>query len=288
MDSLEKRIIYLKGIQAGIIQGTNPNVTKYKLQIDYELNSLEKEFQKIQQKIVVENKNNVNIPKYNTIFQKKEEIEKNGVQDIKEEKEEKEENIKEEKDINDINLLKIKFMEISKNIHLLKDKIFQNNNFIKMLNRNKTYQNSLKIQNILKENNYIQIQIQQKQQIYDLLNLKINNPLLYEKLYKKENVERVQEDIKPKSILKNKSLSENPIKKHIQINTEKNEIKEIPSNVPKKNMILQKKVTNHIENKKDELKKMEFKKPEIKIEESDEDLMKEFQNTIGSLQKLLI
>ena len=282
MDSLEKRIIYLKGIQAGIIQGTNPNVTKYKLHIDYELNSLEKEFQKIQQKIVVENKNNVNIPKYNTIFQKKEEIEENGVQDIKEE------NIKEEKDINDINLLKMKFMEISKTIHLLKDKIFQNNNFIKMLNRNKTYQNSLKIQNILKENNYIQIQIQQKQQIYDLLNLKINNPLLYEKLYKKENVEHVQEDIKPKSILKNKSLSENPIKKHIQINTEKNEIKEIPSNVPKKNMILQKKVTNHIENKKDELKKIEFKKPEIKIEESDEDLMKEFQNTIGSLQKLLI
>lgn len=287
MDSLEKRIIYLKGIQAGIIQGTNPNVTKYKLQIDYELNSLEKEFQKIQQKIVVENKNknNVNIPKYNTIFQKKEIVEKNIVDDIQEE-----ENNKEEKDINDINLLKMKFMEVSKNINLFKDKIFQNNNFIKMLNRNKTYQNSLKIQNILKENNYIQIQIQQKQQIYDLLNLKINNPSLYEKIYKKESKED-KEEIKPKSILKNKSLSENPIKKHIQINMDKNEIKEIPSNVPKKNMILQKKVihkeNNNNQNNSNTLA-FQNKRPEIKIEENDEDLMKEFQNTIGSLQKLLI
>lgn len=283
-NKLEKRIIYLKGIQAGIIQGSNPNVTKYKLQIDYEITSLEKEFQKLQQKIIMQNKNNVttgnresSISKYNTIFQKKEEA-------VEIEENNKEEEIVENNEEEDMkHISKMKFMEVSKSINMLKDKIFQNNNFIKILNRNKTYQNSLKIQNILKENNYIQIQIQQKQQIYDLLNLKINNNSLYQKLYKKENVERVQEDIKPKSILKNKSLTEYPIKKHIQINMDKNEIKEIPSNMPKKNMILQKKVPNPIENKKEE-----FKKPEIKIEESDEDLMKEFQNTIGSLQKLLI
>lgn len=283
MDALEKKIIYLKGIQAGILQGTNPNVTKYKLQIDYEVASLEKEFQKIKQKTIIENnnKNNVTIPKYNTIFQKKEEVQNIKIEESKL-LDNKEEEDKEESNNEDI--LKIKFAEVSKSINMLKDKIFQNNNFIKILNRNKTYQNSLKVQNILKENNYIQFQIQQNQQIYDLLNVKINNPILYEKLYKKEN----KEDIKPKSILKNKSINENSIKKHIQINMDKNEIKEIPSITPKRNIILQKKITNTIENKKEEFKKMEFKKPEIKIEENDEDLMKEFQNTIGSLQKLLI
>ncbi len=283
MDALEKKIIYLKGIQAGILQGTNPNVTKYKLQIDYEVASLEKEFQKIKQKTIIENnnKNNVTIPKYNTIFQKKEEVQNIKIEESKLLDNKEEEN-KEESNNEDI--LKIKFAEVSKSINMLKDKIFQNNNFIKILNRNKTYQNSLKVQNILKENNYIQFQIQQNQQIYDLLNVKINNPILYEKLYKKEN----KEDIKPKSILKNKSINENSIKKHIQINMDKNEIKEIPSITPKRNIILQKKITNTIENKKEEFKKMEFKKPEIKIEENDEDLMKEFQNTIGSLQKLLI
>jgi hypothetical protein len=50
IQSLEKKIIYLKGIQNGIVQGSNPNVSKYKLQIDYEVNILEKQFQQLQSK----------------------------------------------------------------------------------------------------------------------------------------------------------------------------------------------------------------------------------------------
>lgn len=301
LQSLEKKLIYLKGIQAGIFQGSNPNVTKYKNQIDFEVSSLEKEFHKLNNQMNIKN-NQLNIKNNQTniqnnqiktnhlLFQnKKEDIQEvEEIEDVVEVKEKIED---------DINISKIKFLEVSKNINILKDKIFQNNNFIKLLNRNKTYQNSLKVQNIFKQNNQIQFQIQQNQQIYDLLNLKINNNNLYQKIYKKE-------ENKPKSILKNTTLNISNSTKHIQINTDKNEIKEIPSNLNnvKKNIILQKKQipnnhinnnnnhinNNHINNKVNNDLSFQNKRPEIKIEESDEDLMKEFQNTIGSLQKLLM
>ncbi len=312
LQSLEKKLIYLKGVQAGILQGTNPNVSKYKIQIDYEVASLEKELQKLNNKQNLQNntQNNIKINnsyKHNIISKK--EIEEN----ISEEHNIKETNVKNEdiEEIDDMNISKMKFLEISKNINLLKDKVFQNNNFIKLLNRNKTYQNTMKVQNILKQNNQIQLQIQQNQQIYDLLNLKINNHSLYQKLYNsnhsnnnlnKQNIhlENNKEVIKPKSILKSKKDNTNHLnfdeKKHIQINIEKNEIKEIPPNENKKNIFLQKKINNtkqnniqsNVQNNVQNNLVFQNKKPEIKIEESDEDLMKEFQNTIGSLQKLLI
>ncbi len=314
MDStnLEKRIIYLKGVQAGILQGTNPNVTKYKLQIDYEVASLEKEFQKLNHK---EN----NIKQNHTLLQNKNNIKKNikieGKLEDEDKVEDKVEDIVENKVEDnveeDLNISKMKFIEISKNINMLKDKIFQNNNLIKLLNRNKTYQNSLKIQNILKQNSQIQLQIQQKQQIYDLLNLKINNNSLYQKLYQPnhttiihENQNTFDKNKQPvKSILKSKKNnnlnsifnSDIETKKHIQINIEKNEVKEIPVYENKKNIVLQKKVNIHKNNNNNlnnqnnsNTLAFQNKRPEIKIEESDEDLMKEFQNTIGSLQKLLI
>ncbi len=319
LQSLEKKLIYLKGVQAGILQGTNPNVSKYKIQIDYEVASLEKEVQKLNNKQNLQNniQNNIKINnsyKHNIISKK--EIEEN----ISEEHNIEETNLKNEdiEEIDDMNISKMKFLEVSKNINHLKDKVFQNNNFIKLLNRNKTYQNTMKVQNILKQNNQIQLQIQQNQQLYDVLNLKINNYSLYQKLYhsnlsnnnlNKQNIhlENNKEVIKPKSILKSKKDNSNSTsnsnhlnfdgKKHIQINIEKNEIKEIPPNENKKNIFLQKKINNNIKqnniqsnvqsNVQNNLA-FQNKKPEIKIEESDEDLMKEFQNTIGSLQKLLI
>ncbi len=319
LQSLEKKLIYLKGVQAGILQGTNPNVSKYKIQIDYEVASLEKEVQKLNNKQNLQN-NTQNHIKINNSYKHniipKKEIEEN----ILEEDNIKEINVKNEdiEEIDDMNISKMKFLEVSKNINHLKDKVFQNNNFIKLLNRNKTYQNTMKVQNILKQNNQIQLQIQQNQQLYDVLNLKINNHALYQKLYNsihsnnnvnKRNIhlENNKEVIKPKSILKSKKDNLNSTsnsnhlnfdgKKHIQINIEKNEIKEIPPNENKKNIFLQKKINNNIKqnniqsnvqsNVQNNLA-FQNKKPEIKIEESDEDLMKEFQNTIGSLQKLLI
>ncbi len=146
-------------------------------------------------------------------------------------------------------------------------------------------------QNILKQNLQYQLQIQQNQQMYDLLNLKINNNALYQKLYNSNNSNKQninKEVIKPKSILKSNKDNMHNLnfdgKKQLQINIEKNEIKEIPPNENKKSIILQKKI---IQNNKNIITP---KKEEIinKIEESDEDLMKEFQSTIGSLQKLLM
>ncbi len=293
MDSfhnLEKKLIYLKGIQTGIMQGTNPNVFKYKSQIDYEVSLLEKEIHKVQQKEV--HKEDDKEKNHTKIFIKKAYEENKKIEINKKEEvanEIGEEKIKE--DDNDENISKMKFLEVSKNINLLKDKVFQNNNLIKLLNRNKTYQNSLKVQNILKQNNQYQLQIQQNQQLYDLLNLKINNNALYQKLYQKNNnhiniqINHGKQNNVPKSILKTKS-NENIIKKQVQMNIEKNEVKEIPVHENKKNLILQKKIVQH--NKNNPI--MNPKKEEIvnKIEESDEELMKEFQNTIGSLQKLLI
>ncbi len=288
LQSLEKKLIYLKGVQIGISQGTNSNVFKYKSQIDYEVSLLEKEIQKVQQKQIYKEdnkeKNNVKI------FIKKANEEDKKIEATNEIIKEDEEEIKED-DNNDENISKMKFLEVSKNINLLKDKVFQNNNFIKLLNRNKTYQNSLKVQNILKQNNQYQLQIQQNQQLYDLLNLKINNNTLYQKLYQKKDYVNIQinhgnQNNVPKSILKTKS-NENVIKKQVQMNIEKNEVKEIPVHENKKNLVLQKKIVQHNKNNPIIINP---KKEEIvnKIEESDEELMKEFQNTIGSLQKLLI
>ena len=296
MESLEKRIIYLKGISDGIIQGTNPNSSKYKLQVDKEIYLLQEQFQALQKK---------NIPKQIQI----QPLEQKHIEEIKINVESNESNevipyyVVTQNDY-------IQFQEITKKINSLKEMIFKNNNQIQLLNRNKTYQNSLKVQNILKQNSQIQLQIQQKQQIYDLLNLKINNNSLYQKLYQPnhttiihENQNTFDKNKQPvKSILKSKknnnlnSIFDSDIetKKHIQINIEKNEVKEIPVYENKKNIVLQKKVNVHknnnnsINQNNSNTLAFQNKRPEIKIEESDEDLMKEFQNTIGSLQKLLI
>ncbi len=290
LQSLEKKIIYLKGVQSGILQGTNPNVSKYKQQIDFELNLLENQFSKL-------NNNKQQTLKEQTLNNNKQFNLNNKEVNLNNKEvnlNNKEVNLKEEEEKNDENDNN-KFKEISKQIIFLKEKVFQNNNIIKMLSRNKTYQNSMKIQNIIRDNNKIQFQIQQNQQIYDILKLKINNNPLYQKLFNKSNeTNNIQENnIIQQNIIKENNIQQNKIvksilkksnsneyknedKKHIQINVSKNSIKEIPSNNETKKIVLQKKVSIPV-------KKVE----EFKIDESDEDLMKEFQNTIGSLQKLL-
>ncbi len=310
LQSLEKKIIYLKGIQNGIVQGTNPNVSKYKLQIDYEVNILEKQFQQLQSKTnhMIQKEVTLPISHVSHVKEDKEttpQLKKTKIHEVEVKEEEVEENGPTEED-------HLKFIEVSKKINMLKDSIHQNNNFIKLLGRNKTYQNSLKIQNILKQNHALHIQIQQNQFLYDLYHLKINHYTLYKnKFYQNQNQNQKQNDnnlkqtsnimksenIKPKSILKKSNLnnmfklsSQDQKEKHIQINIQKNEIKEIPSIQTKKTQILIKK-NNHTQNQNHPIiqnHNQKEEKSQIVIDQNDSELMKEFQSTLGDLQKLLM
>ncbi len=272
MESLEKRIIYLKGISDGIIQGTNPNSSKYKLQVDKEIYLLQEQFQALQKK---------NIPKQIQI----QPLEQKHVEEIKINIESNESNevipyyVVTQNDY-------IQFQEITKKINSLKEMIFKNNNQIQLLNRNKTYQNSLKVQSILKQNVSIQHQIQQYQVSYDLLNLKINDNERYKNVFAPKK--KIEKEV-PKSILKSSSEKEGlQFKKHIQINTEKNEVNYIPTsntstpfeNKPKQKLITRVKGS-------DSTKVLENIQKDFS-EESDMNMIKEFQSTLGNLQKLLI
>lgn len=241
MDLLEKRIIYLKGVQSGITQGANPNVSKYKMQLDYEIQQLEKQFHQTQSQskplpqsqIQIQNKPKVHI--------------------VEEEK---------EKEHSDLNKDHLQFLDVSKKINLLNDQIFQNNNQIKVLSRNKTYQNSAKIQHILKQNVYIQSQIHRYQSLYDMLNMKIQNYPLYQKMYELPKTQTTQTTPRKepiKSILK-KSTPDTSMK-----------VEEVKVEAPKQKTLIFKKSTP----------------PPSESESDEKDLMKEFQSTLGALQKLL-
>ncbi len=277
MDSLEKRIIYLKGISDGIIQGTNPNSSKYKLQVDKEIYLLQEQFNALQKK------NIQNKPLQNTDFLKKStsSIELNQNEEEKEEKEIIPYYVVTEEDYK-------QYQDISKKINSLKEMIFKNNNNIQLLNRNKTYQNSVKVQSILKQNVSIQYQIQQYQISYDLLNLKINDNQKYKNAFTpKKSIDKEP----PKSILKSSSEKEGlQFKKHIQINTDKNEITYIPkSNISNNESIFNKPKSKLISRIKasDSTKVLENIQKDFS-EENDMNMIKEFQSTLGNLQKLLI
>lgn len=297
--NLEKRIIYLKGVQSGIIQGSNPNVSKYKMQIDFEINTLEKQFQQAQQAQLVKEKSNL-IKK--DIKIKAIEIE-DEVEQVEEEDKVQQVEEEEKKEFLHQNDL-FQFKEVSKKINSLKDQIFHNNNNIKLLNRNKTYQNTIKAQNIFKQNNFIQLQIQQNQLLYDMLYLKINNYALYESTYKKSSTlntsnkstiygKEKKEEVPIKSILK-KSITpskENQIKKNIQININEksNQIHLLPEQENKKinksiQFIKKKEYKQHPLNNPVQI----YKEKEKDLDSNDTELMKEFQSTLGSLQKLLM
>ncbi len=232
MDLLEKRIIYLKGVQSGITQGANPNVSKYKMQLDYEVQQLEKQFHQTQSQ-------SKPLPQSQIQIQSKPKVHI----------------VEEEKVKSDLNQDHLQFLDVSKKINLLNDQIFQNNNQIKVLSRNRTYQNSAKIQHILKQNVYIQSQIHRYQSLYDMLNMKIQNYPLYQKTYES-----------PKTQTTQTTPRKEPIKSIL-----KKKVEEVKVEAPKQKTLIFKKSTP----------------PPPESESDEKDLMKEFQSTLGALQKLL-
>ncbi len=297
LQQLEKRIIYLKGVQNGILQGSNPNVSKYKMQLDFEINNLEKQFQNQQNQQSQQNQqnksNDVNKSTIQNILFASKNVSKERVTPTPIQTQPQNQSISESSSSSND---RIQFQEVSKKINQLKEQIFQNNNQIQLLNRNKTYQNTLRVQNIFKQNNIIYLQIQKYQSLYDLLNLKINHPALYKSKYGEENSEedKVKVHIEsspallasaPKSILKSSEKKIIKPSKHIEINTAKNIVHE-EIQPPKINKPIQfvKKSSNidkniSIENKREK---------EDEKSQNDAELMKEFQSTLGALQKLLI
>jgi hypothetical protein len=282
LQHLEKKIIYLKGVQNGILQGSNPNISKYKMHLDFEISTLEKQFQQIQnqgneiKKTLFASKNQQKPQLFTQLSTQ------NSVLKQDEEKN------------NDSNTDLYQFQEVSKKINQFKEQIFHNNNQMQLLNRNKTYQNTLQVQNIYKQNNLLYLQIQKYQSVYDILHLKINNPTLYKNKYGNGNENREKSESiniesppvlissvpTPKSILKKSDMI---IKsnKHIQINTAKNSVQEFTSKPIQKPLQFLKKSNQEVE-------KRVIKEEKDGKEENDSELMKEFQSTLGVLQKLLI
>ncbi len=262
--SLEKKIIYLKGVQNGILQGNQPYVSKYKMQVDFEVQQLEKLFQQLQ--LAWDSKSPASS---STSLQKTVPI------PPKQTNQPVQSNPKEESMI-DIN---VQFEAVSKKINALKEQLFHQNNQIKVLSRNKTYAQSMRIHQIINQNKYLYQQIQQYQALYDALQIKMHQPVLGSSI--KTKINQTSEPIKTKSILKKSSTlpqKESPPSMREEKPHHVNFMDESKVSGSRQPTLL--------------LKKRDAPKAVIKEVEQEKlnenELMKEFQSTLGALQKLLV
>jgi hypothetical protein len=184
--------------------------------------------------------------------------------------------------------IKTQFMDVSKKINILKEQLFHQNNQIKVLSRNKTYIQSMKINQILKLNQQLYQQIQQYQVLYNILENKLKNP-------------NPTPNTHIKSILKKSSVIKEENPKSVRIDDlrcdsqdSKSPMRVEESSKPKSTLLLKKRILQpslelNVAGTRQEAPKaiiVETEKDATK--ESEKELMKEFQSTLGALQKLLI
>lgn len=322
--TLEKRLIYLRGVAAGIQQGASPNVSRFKYQIDYEIAMLEKQMQQAQQVQLQQQapvltptpptqsslKSMVSKPPYPTLnlgnqIKVDQPVE---TQTHTQTHKEIESNLPTDRDYQQLE-------EIARKITYLKEMLLQNNNMMKTMGRARTYQTNLKMQSLSKKSAELMSNIHNTQIIYEMMKQKIQQS--QEAVLKAAAEARRQQDMAkpPKSILKKniqikyeKEMTEShPTQRRIQINTEKNTVAEIPSssssygtssmmappvraNPEFSNISIPSPATRRLVRREPEPVERVNPVPAslANDKETDKEMLEEFQNTIGSLQRLLL
>ncbi len=334
--TLEKRLIYLRGVAAGIQQGASPNVSRFKYQIDYEIAMLEKQMQQaqqvqvqLQQQVPVLTptpptqsslksmddslllaKRVVSKPPYPTLnlgnqIKINEPVETQTHTQTQTHKE-IESNLPTDRDYQHLE-------EIARKITYLKEMLLQNNNMMKTMGRARTYQTNLKMQSLSKKSAELMSNIHNTQIIYEMMKQKIQQS--QEAVLKAAAEVRRQQDVAkpPKSILKKniqikyeKEMTEShPTQRRIKINTEKNTVAEIPSSSYGTSSMMDPPVRanpefSNISIPSSATRRLVRREPEpvervnpvpaslANDKETDKEMLEEFQNTIGSLQRLLL
>ncbi len=277
--SLEKKIIYLKGVQNGILQGNQPYVSKYKMQVDFEVQQLEKLFQQLQLAWDSKSPASSSTSRQKTVpvppiqpKQTNQPVQSNpqSTSNPQSSSSTKEESMM------DIN---VQFDSVSKKINALKEQLFHQNNQIKVLSRNKTYAQSMKINQIINQNKFLYQQIQQYQALYDALQMKMLQPeqkipVSTSSTSSTSSTARTSQPLKIKPILKKSvhSTGEEHTSRHVNF-------------IDSSNVKSQEKPTLLLK-KRDAPKAVIKEVEQEKLNENE--LMKEFQSTLGALQKLLV
>jgi hypothetical protein len=314
--ALEKRLIYLRGVAAGIQQGANPNVSRFKYQIDYEIAMLEKQMQQVQQvqqaPVLAPTPSTQPSPKsmvskspYPTLNIGNRASNATMIQEPVENSlpsaplapvQSHQPQLPTDRDYQQLE-------EIARKITYLKEMLLQNNNLMKTMGKARTYQSNIKLQGISKKNAELMSSIHNTQIIYEMMKHKIQQS--QEAVLKAAADARRQQDgaKPPKSILKKniqiryeKETTENhPTQRRIQINTERNTVAEIPSSTSYGQSAPASPISAP-----SPLRRLVRREPEpvervnavpaslVNDKETDKEMLEEFQNTIGSLQRLLL
>ena len=181
------------------------------------------------------------------------------------------------------------------------------------MSKNRTYQANVKLQGISKKSAELMSNIHNTQIVYEMMKQKIQHS--QEAVLKAAAAAKRQQDVAkpPKSILKKniqikyeKETDENhPTQRRIQINTERNTVSEIPSNPSygslqsraspirtTPTMILTDTPTptrRLVRREQEPVERVNTVPASLANDkESDKEMLEEFQNTIGSLQRLLL
>ena len=324
LSPFEKRLIYLRGVAAGIQQGSNPNVSRFKYQIDYEIAMLEKQIQ-----IQIQTQSPILAPTPSTQVSTRSMVtgkppyptlnlgnRANNATMIQEPVHESLQTAQLESQLpTDRDYYQLE--EIARKITHLKEMLLQNNNLMRTMGKTRTYQANIKLQGISKKSAELMSSIHNTQIIYEMMKQKIQHSQ-EAVLRAAADARRNQEPSKPpKSILKKniqikyeKDMDEShPTQRRIQINTERNTVTEIPSNSSESsygrngylepprhsnpafsNISIPSSSTRRLVRREQAPveKVNEVPATLANDKETDKEMLEEFQNTIGSLQRLLL